>query len=192
VFIDGKFSNEGILGGKFTKLQFSNGAKYHNSGFLKFSGDYASINERTVEHSTALSASTKRTNDVSEYTKFCELYKIHGKAILEENTRPEMIKLKNELEKNKQRQLFEIVNVLVAHAEALRGTKTGVPLIVAGNPTFSPNVKGKRSVAPKSLLRWLSKFFTVLVVDEYNTSKVKHRCSEILNFLELPNVLSTS
>ncbi|KAI3655296.1 hypothetical protein MP638_006437, partial [Amoeboaphelidium occidentale] len=77
VFIDGKFSSEGTLEGRFTKLQFSNGAKYQNSGYLKFTGDYASINEKSLEHCTALSSATKRTNDVFEYERFCDLYKVH-------------------------------------------------------------------------------------------------------------------
>jgi hypothetical protein len=188
VFLDFTFNDNQKLEGKFIKQLFTAEAKYRNSGHATFTEEYLKSKDIIEKHAAAISVNSGRTYDSEKHEAFVKTFNEHGYKILAENSKPQMSQLRNNLKKNKQRQMFELVNILVAHAEAIRGSRKGVPIIVVGNPTFSPTVKGKRSVSSKSLLRWLSKFFVVLVVDEYNTSKVIHRCSEILNFLELPDV----
>jgi len=52
------------------------------------------------------------------------------------------------------------------------------PIVVIGNPTFNSSMKGKRPVAPKSIINYLKRFFCVLVIDEYNSSKNCWKCCQ--------------
>jgi hypothetical protein len=70
--LPGSLTAKEFLKADSQSLQSSNGAKYHNSGHSKCSGEYASIKENTEEHSTALSSGTAGTNNVSEYDKISE------------------------------------------------------------------------------------------------------------------------
>jgi hypothetical protein len=43
-------------------------------------------------------------------------------------------------------------------------------------------MKGKRAAPPKQLIKYLSRFFTVLIVDEFNTSQFCGQCDSKFSY----------
>lgn len=56
----------------------------------------------------------------------------------------------------------------------------GVPILVIGIPTFQSSMKGKRSSCPKAIIEYLKRFFPVVMINEFNTSKLCPCCHEYL------------
>jgi hypothetical protein len=51
--------------------------------------------------------------------------------------------------------------------------EVNAPILIVGNPTFSAQRKGRPTISsPKKFIRFLSRFFYVVLVDEHNSSKV--------------------
>ena len=64
-----------------------------------------------------------------------------------------------------------MANKVLGLCDAICPEKPGNPILVIGNPKFSATMKGKRAGCPKKILEFLSRFFFVIVIDEFNSSK---------------------
>lgn len=68
--------------------------------------------------------------------------------------------------------------------DAVCSEKSGNPIVVIGNPTFAVTMKGKRATCPKKVVKHLARYFCVVLIDEYNSSKLCPSC-------ESPMVIKT-
>jgi hypothetical protein len=73
-----------------------------------------------------------------------------------------------------------IANRILSQCHAIAPEKQGAPILVIGKPTFTSSMKGKRAAPPKQVIKNLSRFFTVFVVGEFNTSQVCGQCDSKL------------
>ena len=64
----------------------------------------------------------------------------------------------------------------LSQCHAIAPEKTGAPILVIGKPTFASSMKGHRAAPPKQLIKFLSRFFTVLLVQEFHTSQYCGQC----------------
>ena len=71
-------------------------------------------------------------------------------------------------------------------AAAVLGGESNV-VVAWGNGSFGPTSNGHASAPNKALRRSLSRFFPIVLVDEYNTSKKTHCCEQHARQLRTPN-----
>jgi hypothetical protein len=56
----------------------------------------------------------------------------------------------------------------------------GAPILIIGRPTFKSSMKGHRASNPQAIIEYLKRFFAVIVISEYNTSKLCPCCHQYL------------
>jgi hypothetical protein len=54
------------------------------------------------------------------------------------------------------------------------------PVLLIGRPTFKSTMKGKRASNPVAIIEYLKRFFPVILIDEFNTSKLCPCCQGFL------------
>ena len=143
------------------------------------------------KHMNQLSKHHERTMDPEEYKVHMEAFKKHGAPLLQASADPEALKTRFHLANKKRSYWAALPNILLALADAkvkrmqreegvaedaLCDVSYGFPIVVIGKPTFKSSMRGFRSVAPKKTIEHLARFFLVVLVDEYNTSKVCATC----------------
>ena len=144
-------------------------------------------------HTQQLTRFHERTLDPKAYMEHIAAFKKHGIPILEANATESAMQARFHLANKKRSYWARLPNILLALADAkiekisrqkgetgatLRNSTFGFPIVVIGKPTFASSRRGFRSVAPKKTIEFLSRFFPVVLIDEYNTSKVCATCCQ--------------
>ena len=125
----------------------------------------------------SLAEHSSRTMELEKFREFITTYEKNAPALKAVNRSEEEMKKLRELHNRETAYWFRILSKLLAIRDQLikkHGLKSCAPIIVCGNPTFNATMKGKRPAAPKKILDFLSRFFTVLVVDEYLSSQIDY------------------
>jgi hypothetical protein len=171
----------------FTKRLLSSRAVYSLTGTNSAALDREEQLPENVQNFQAqLSDNHPRSMDAAMYTEYTNTFNEVFNALHQysESTLPQ----KATLDSKEQRFYSNFVNDLYAQAEALHrfeGTlMSKKPVLVLGAGSMKP-MKKKRPSHAGTLLKYLKRFFLVITLDEYNTSK---RCPKCLGILSnVPN-----
>jgi hypothetical protein len=129
---------------------------------------------------TRLSETTSRTNDNREYQSYRSVFEQVSPPMVQNSYSTEILNAKFKKNRVKQRYYRSIANRILSQCHAIAPEKQGAPILIIGKPTFSPTMKGKRAAPPKQLIKYLSRFFTVLLVGEFHTSQYCGQCESKL------------
>ena len=136
----------------------------------------------------ALSQRHGRKRDAESYKTFTGVFRDKGNNIRKLNRDPRVLRKKRWMKNRTRSYWCSMVSMILALASSIVDYKCDLegraPIIVFGNPTFKASAKRQRSGAPKKLLRYLKRFFTVVVIGEYNTSKLCPRCQGELDLID--------
>ncbi len=119
-----------------------------------------------------------------------EAFKKHDAPLLQASSDPDALKAQFHLANKKRSYWAALPNILLALADAkvkkmkrkdvaedaLCDISYDFRIVVIDKPTFKSSMRGFRSVAPQKTIEHLARFFLVVLVDEYNTSKVCATC----------------
>lgn len=128
-----------------------------------------------------LKSTTKKTNGVDEYQLYADKFNAVAPIMVEQSYSENLLRSKFNRINGKKRYLAEMNNQILSMCEAVAPEKTGAPIVIIGKPTFSATMKRQRAGSPKKIIKHLSRFFTVILVDEFNTSQ---RCCQCGSELE--------
>lgn len=142
-----------------------------------------------TKHLKALAQTSGRTRDPEKYKSFGGVFKSDGRKMVKNSCERRLLQKRAKLRNRTTSYWCSINSMILALADSVRrdsgrSSNTGAPIIIFGNPTFSASAKRQRSGAPKKLLRYLKRFFTVVVVGEYNTSKLCPQCQQALHLID--------
>jgi hypothetical protein len=150
-------------------------ARYEGYGIDK----YFDKPTKNQEWESRLSVSHSRTVDPAKYQLFEDVFRESGWNIKQDNV-DLRLQRRHKLENRKRSYWASIPNKILALVDALVKESgraiSGAPIVVIGNPTFKSSMKGKRASAPKAISKYLRRFFVVLVIDEFNSSKLCPCC----------------
>ena len=163
-----------------TKYFFKTATRYAESGVDAVIDE---ANEENKEYElVAMSEHSGSTMDYEEYNDFLNTVKEKGTPILDRNFDEKHLKRKHELANRVRSFWAGIPNMILALVDEMVSRygphMKGAPLLVFGKPTFEAAKKGKRAAAPKKLLEYLQRFFAIVTVGEYNTSKLCPCCAK--------------
>jgi hypothetical protein len=120
-----------------------------------------------------------QTVDPVAYQKHLDAFHENGKRIHGFNSKPKNLKKADRKNRKKQghyiKQAFKSLQLACAMMSGKEGL-TGAPIILWGIPTFNPCMKGFRATAPKKLIKFFSKFFMVIMVNEHMSSQNCPNC----------------
>ena len=116
-------------------------------------------------------------------THLMELFN-HGDQILVDNYEDTKLHEKAKLANRKRSHRCSILNCILSLVDAMERRHSpeeaqkgrGAPIFVVGRPTFSGKKRKRRPAAPKALVDYFQRFFPVVLIDEYFTSKKCHHC----------------
>ena len=109
-----------------------------------------------------LSIHHARTMD-SEKFKLCQTaFEHNGARVKARNWDHRSLSHELKSECSTQSYWSSISNTLLCYADAICPEKPGNPVIVIGDPKFSPSRKGHSSCPPKKIVKWLARFFTLV------------------------------
>lgn len=166
---------------KWVNKIFSGRAMYRESGIddLMYNLDELKTDqERAME--ADLSEHHSRTMDIDKFRAFIHTFNTHADALMKKSFTEEAEQRRFKKNQTKQSYMSQILNTVLAFVDAIGPEKKGAPILVVGNPTFGATRKKHRSAPPKKTLEYLSRFFMVLVVNEYNSSKLCPCCMKEL------------
>jgi len=169
----------------------------YNSSTTSFDGQFAKklISAKSVSRDTSLTNYINRANESNEFANLIdELSKQHGRTMnvadymahstaFQANAEP-LLQAHNSrqarrsharLQSKKQRFWSNTVNLIFAFNDAMANGSNKTPIIIFGDGSFG-NVKGCQSGNYTWLKQYLSRFFTVLIVNEHNTSQKCPKC----------------
>ena len=170
--------------------------KYHavnhlfpTAGRYKLSGTFAYMRKRKNVRMRSLNAmcATGRTTSPRKYKIYHGNFERDGFSLLEENYSMEMLEEEARHENRKRSYWCSTLNKLLSLVDAMErrfcpGQKTrGAPILVIGRPTFNSNMPGHLPAAPRAFIEYLQRFFPVVLIDEYNTSK---KCPDCHGYLQ--------
>ena len=186
-------AKDGIVTSDVSRYSISSFTRYDGTGLNRYLDLKLTGRDQTdyENHMNQLSKHHERTMDPLEFKMHMEAFQNHGVPILKANADPQSLKARFHLANKKRSYWAALPNILLALADAklkrakkeesvtedaLCNASDGFPIVVIGKPTFKASMRGFRSVAPKKTIEHLAKFFLVVLVDEYNTSKVCATC----------------
>jgi len=161
---------EGSYRGNFIKKVLSARNCSRFTGLNAFETEVNADLEHLQQEIRHLSESHGRTMEIEEYKQFVNLFTSSGQAIREQSASPGTRKKKFQLSKKRQRFWANFINLIFAIKDRLAAYSTKAPVILFGDGSFA-NVKGHRAVK-----QYLSRFFTVLIINEYRTSQCCPKC----------------
>lgn len=132
-----------------------------------------------------------RTMKSTEYDAHCPVFKKVAPVLLEVNQSDNALMRKNKLRRSKQQYMSDFVNRIWSMADDhyLEQLKTD-PNVVLKSPVIlfgdgsSSSMKGQRSTNPVAMLDYLKRFFTVLVINEHNSSQQCPKCWKQMEYLK--------
>lgn len=129
-----------------------------------------------------LSKNSGRTLSLENYKAFRRLTETVGYKLLQHNYSSQTLDLKAKLVNRVRSYWCSILNTILAFVDGMErrycpgSEDRGAPIIIFGDPKFNPCMPGKPPAAPKFLIDYLKRFFPVLIVDEFHTSKLCPKC----------------
>lgn len=165
--------NETVFTGRWIEKLFSGKAAYNGVD------EYVNKIQEEQQENNAIErlAETKsRTNDVHEYQRYCQVFNEVSPPMIETAYSGDFLRAKFKKNRKKQRYYHSIANRILSQCHAIAPEKQGAPILMIGKPTFSSSMKGKRAAPPKQVIKYLSRFFTVLIVGEFQTSQFCGQC----------------
>ena len=165
--------NETTFQGKWIEKLFAGKAAY--SGVDKY---LEIIQEQQQQNDgiQRLSETKSRTNNVYEYQQYSQVFQEVSPQMVEQSYSSKNLDLKLAKDGRKQSYYRSIANRILSQCHAIAPEKKGAPILVIGKPTFASSMKGHRAAPPKQLIKFLSRFFTVLLVGEFHTSQYCGQC----------------
>ena len=122
------------------------------------------------------------TVDPVDYQLHVEAFNKVAPELMERSHAPDALESKWQRRRREQRFMTNLTNLFLAHTEALHRKVYGDaeplkkrPLIIYGSGTFG-GMRGQRSVGSAKIRNFLSRFFPLIVIDEYMTSQKCPRC----------------
>jgi hypothetical protein len=177
----GRLDAAGRFTGEFVKKLISTDSYYQTTGV---NDAVVSANQNGKELKLDMSKNHGRTMDPVAYENVRESYSsaITNCWMHDQNGR-EKRRQYQRLQSREQSFWAQLVNFIFAASKELharKSTPTKTPVIIFGDGQFAA-MKGKRSSNPTWLKQYLSRFFLVIILDEYNTSQICPKCQEKLN-----------
>jgi len=166
---------DGSYQGNFMKKVFSARHCSRFTGLNDFIHETNSGLDNLQQSIRDLSQSHGRTMDLRSYEDFIYTFNTAGRNLREQSAAPETRKKLFKLSKKKQRFWSNFVNFIFAIKDRLAPHSTKAPVILFGGGTFG-NVKGHRAGNYAWLKQYLSRFFTVFIINEYRTSQCCPKC----------------
>jgi hypothetical protein len=126
-----------------------------------------------------------RTTDHAELRAYSKNFLESSDPLRRHNQDPKVLKAKSRSKSKKERFWANFVNEILAHVDALRDRfpdKNRTPIILFGGGKFQ--AKGHRSPPTTYMMRYLARFFLVIVVDEEFTSQNCSKCTKKLEKME--------
>lgn len=167
-----------------TPFKFSSEDFYTMSGVESFC---QSLEAQSVtdfqENITTLSRCHGRTQDIDQYSRYTEAFQKFSTDFITRSFSTEALKKRSHLQ-NRKRSYWDCQVEMIKEITRKSGKGQNPPILVIGKPTFNSSIKGKRSACPKKTIDFLRRFFVVVVIDEYNTSKLCPRCFAYLTLKE--------
>ena len=125
-----------------------------------------------------------KTVDPVAYEEHLKAFEKYGKKIHGFNSKRKNKKRANRKNRKKQghymKQALKALQMACAIMKDKRPGINGAPIILWGNPTFNPCMKGFRATAPKKLIKFFSKYFLIIMVNEHMSSQNCPNCLEKL------------
>ena len=180
---------------KFLKFKRRLHGYYSSAGINKNSREYKDSVTADVQDATSLlSKFSGRTSSFSEFMNHYNVFPAPSETLVNHSLTKANLKRIQKASRSKQRYWSNFVKDLYGMASALvkkaRGEDAAelvkMPVIVFGNGNWG-TVKRKKTVGPVWIRKYLSRFFTVLLLDEYNTSQKCSRCWSQLKEVESSN-----
>ena len=179
-----KVDENGHVTCRYLNHLFRTVARYTDSGVEVY------VRDRRLDVSKfdleALANFHGRKLSAEEYEKYVDVITSAtvGEAILADNYSEENLDKRAKLENRKRSHWCAMLNTILALVDAAERKQLtpeemesrGAPIIVVGRPTFKSSMRRKRPAAPKKIIDYLKRFFAVVVIDEFNTSKLCHKC----------------
>ena len=141
--------------------------------------DYiAARNVESAENSDLIDELAKqhgRTMDLSDYQAHSDHFEATTDHLLRSHNSRQSRRNHARLQSQKQRYWSNIVNLIFAMNDEMNTHSEKAPVILFGNGSFG-NVKGCLPGNAAWLRQYLARFFTVIVVDEYNSSQKCPMC----------------
>ena len=115
------------------------------------------------------------------YDTFRGTLKNKGITLLQFRCNRELRRALGQIRNRKRSHWSAVANTLLAMVDAMEEfhdtpERRGAPIIVIGRPTFKSSMTGHQAAACQSFIDYLQRFFPVVLLDEYHTSKCCYRC----------------
>jgi hypothetical protein len=183
-FTESQFADSVCFDYKWKKQLLTSRDFYEKTGINSYLERVSVENDSLKDEIEALSQHHGRTFDVAAFENHMRNFRTKSEPVLEKATSVGRLHSSRFLKISKQRYKHDVVNSIYAIDEALHEDfdlpRLKAPIIIAGDSTFS-GISGKKTVPSSSLISHLAKFFSVIMVDEYNTSQ---KCPKCWNQLE--------
>ena len=166
------------------KRLVAKGSYWQNAGLDEYVKEQtAAYESKFGDHNLKLAENHGRTLDREMYEKHLDVFKEDGmdKKILEETNSIENRKLHFKKERNKQRFWDDVVNLILAMNDHFNPDGDKAPVILFGTGKFRGGNSALMTGNYTWLKNYLARFFTVILIDEYNTSKLCPKCFEELD-----------
>ena len=174
---------DGFYSGDFAKKIVSAKSISHAYGLKDYinTRNQESTGDDTIDD---LSKFHSRTMDLSDYQVHADFFENTTDPLLRSHNSRQSRREHARLQIRKQRYWSNFVNLIFAMNDEMNPHSTKAPVILFGNGSFG-NVKGCQSGNYTWLKQYLARFFTVIVVDEYNSSQKCPKCMGQLEMNEL-------
>ena len=168
-----------IYSGVFVKKLFSAKGVKNDTGLATYLEHRPAVEEAAIIRN--LAELHGRTMNIGEYNAHSVNFQSTAQVLLESHNSVDSRKDHARLQSKHQRYWSNVVNLIFAMNDELAKDSIKAPLIIFGDGNFA-NVKGCLPGNYAWLKQYLSRFFTVLILEEFNTSQ---RCPKCFGQLEL-------
>ena len=163
---------------KWVEQMFTGRSAYNNKGVDSL---LEHIQESFGDLLEPLAQTTKKTIDPAAYQIYGSQFVATSEPIITSGSySQDMLSEKFEKNRKTQRYYHSLANRILSQCHAIAPEKTGAPILVIGKPTFAATLKGHRAAPLKKVIEFLGRHFMVLLVGEYNTSKLCSQCGHRL------------
>ena len=155
-------------------------SRYDGTGVNRYLFEKAKNAKQLEDKVLNLAVNHGRTLDPAKYEAFRAAFEKDGQFLLHENFKTESLNESKKLENRIRSHWASIPNTILEFVdETCRANgrpNLHAPILLVGIPTFSATMKGKRSVAPKKIIEYLKRFFTVVLINEDMSSQLCPCC----------------
>jgi len=187
----GNFVADNSFDGKFKKILYSSDSRYKNAGIDRHLQQRQQEDANSLDYQNGvenLQQNSARTMNVDQFKKHMDAFKSEMTTnLVNYNWKKDKLKLKQRLNIEKQRYWDNIKNDLLATTEALHEEAKipfkKTPVLIIGKD-YTATMKNHRSTCPSFIINYFSRFFVVILLDEYLTSQKCPKCWSQMEYVE--------